>query len=246
MGGELVTYESRERIATITLNRPDKLNAITNEVGDALLAAWQRFNAGEDRVAILTGAGEKAFSAGADLDAPADFWRFSPGVGLEVEKPIVAAVNGICIGGAVVLVQFCDLCVASQNARFFYPEAKIGLTGGLISSLAARIPHKIAMEFILLGEELTAQRAYEAGLVNKVVPPGELMDAARQYAEKLAGMAPLVLTTLKRFVGSVLPKGPSELAGIARRDLERVAGSEDFREGVAGYKEKRPPRFVGR
>jgi len=246
MSGELVLYESKDGIAVITLNRPDKLNALSVELGEELRAAWQHFQASEDRVAVLTGSGEKAFTAGADLNRPPEIWRFTPGVGVDVDKPVIAAVNGWCVGGGVVLVQFCDLCVAGEGARFSYPEAKVGISGGLISSIAARMPHKIAMEFILLGDDLPAQRAYEAGLVNKVVPPEQVMEAAMAYAERLKANAPMVLSMLKRFVGEVLPQGPSEAAGIARRDTEAVLASSDFREGVAAFSEKRKPAFSGR
>ena len=112
-------------------------------------------------------------------------WRFSPGAGVEVEKPIIAAVDGWCIGGGVVLVQYCDLCVASDRAVFRYPEAKVGYSGGMIASIVARMPHKVAMELILLGEDMSAGRAYDVGFVNRVVPAAELMDAAMGYAETL-------------------------------------------------------------
>ncbi|MGE0718328.1 MAG: enoyl-CoA hydratase/isomerase family protein [Alphaproteobacteria bacterium] len=243
---DAVLYQSRDRVATITINRPAKANALNQAVADGLAAAFRRLNTSDDRVGIVTGAGAKAFSGGADLDAPPELRRFMPGVGIEVEKPLIAAVSGWCVGGAVVIVQMCDLCVATEGARFIYPEAKLGFTGGLISSLAARIPHKIAMEFILLGETLTAQRAYEAGFVNRVVPEGQHIAAAEEWATKLAGMAPMVLTTLKRFAGEVLPKGPTERAGRALRETEAVWASDDFREGLAAFREKRPPSYDGR
>ena len=242
---DAVLYESRDRVAIVTINRPAKANSINADVAAGLAEAWHRFNAGDDRVAIVTGAGEKAFSGGADLDAPPELRRFMPGVGIAVDKPIIAAVSGWCVGGSVVLVQMCDLCIASETARFSYPEAKLGFTGGLITSLAARIPHKVAMEFILMGEPMTAQRAYEVGFVNKVVPAGQHLVEAEAWARKLAGMAPMVLATLKRFVGEVVPRGPSEQAGRALAEIEAVWGSDDYREGLAAFKAKRPPDYRG-
>lgn len=244
---DVLTYETADDIATITLNRPEKLNAINADVEEALAAAWHRFNASADRVAIVTGAGTRAFSVGKDLSSHAvpDYRRFLPGFDIKVKKPIIAAVNGWCVGGALTLVQMCDLCVASENARFSYPEAQIGFAGGMIAGLAARIPHKVAMEVMLLGEELTVERAYQVGFVNKVVPQAELMDAARAYARRLADNAPLVLAMLKQFVDDVVPIGPIERASYAMREVERVMSSADFREGLASRAEKRKANFTG-
>lgn len=248
MSGNLVLYEVKGKTAVITLNRPEKLNALSPELGEELRAAFQRFQAGDERVAVVTGAGERAFSAGADLKAetPVDIWRFTPGIGVDVDKPIIAAVNGWCVGGAVVVVEYCDLCIAADNARFSYPEAKVGISGGLITSLAARIPHKVAMEFVLLCEDMTAERAYQVGFVNKVVPQVELMDAAMEYAARLESYAPMVLSMLKRFTAEVIPKGPTELAGVARREAEVLRDSYDFEEGRAAFAAKRQPNFEGR
>src|SRR5262249_43219637 len=128
-----------------------------------------------------------------------------------------------------------------------YPEARLGFTGGMIAGLAARLPHKIAMELLMLGHPMSAQRAYEVGFVNQVVPDGQQVEAALAWADELAGYAPLVLRTLKRFVNeTILPKGPSELMAIATRDLEVVRNSEDIVEGRAAWREKRRARFHGR
>ena len=245
MSGDVVLYESVDKVAVITLNRPDKLNALNQEVCDMMVETWRRFDTSDDRVAILTGAG-RAFTAGADLKDGGEIWPYTPGVGIEVRKPIVAAVNGLAIGGGVVLVQFCDLAVAAEDAWFSYPEAKIGFTGGLISSMVTRVPHKIAMEFILVGEKMTAERAYEIGFVNRVVPGAELMEAAMDYAARLAANAPMVVETLKAFAGRTLPKGPTELAGYARHMTERTFSSEDLKEGLAAFNEMRKPDFRNR
>jgi enoyl-CoA hydratase/carnithine racemase len=170
-----------------------------------------------------------------------------PTVGIATEKPIIAAVGGWCVGGALVMAMTCDLLVAAENAKFSYPEAKLGFTGGMIAGLASRIPHKIAMEVMLLGRTMDARRAYEVGLANQVVPVGEQVAAALAMARELAGFAPLVLKTIKRFVTEgILPQGPAERLGRAQRDLARVRDSEDGREGVRAFKEKRPPRYHGK
>ena len=241
-----VTYESRDRIAIITINRPEKKNSLSKEVVSALNAAWIRFAGADDRVAVLTGAGNDAFCAGADLnDVPHDLWRGIPGLGVAVDKPIVGAAAGWTIGGGLALLQYTDILVAAENAKFVYPEAKVGFAGGLIASLAARIPHKVAMELLLLGEPIDARRAYEVGFVNKVVPVGQQLDAALEYAGKIAANAPLVLSLLKRFVGQTLPKGPTEAAAAARRQVDEVTFSADIEEGIAAFKAKRAPDFQG-
>ncbi|MXY04557.1 MAG: enoyl-CoA hydratase, partial [Gammaproteobacteria bacterium] len=149
-------------------------------------------------------------------------------------------------GGAYVIVQMCDLVVAADSAVFKYPEAQLGFTGGLIASAVARIPHKVAMEFMLLGEDFDAERALQAGMVNKVVPAGEELDAARAWAGVLAKSAPLVVTTLKSLAMQTLNKSPAEAGALAREKLLRVAKSEDGAEGGRAFREKRAPVFRGR
>lgn len=242
-----VLYESRDGIAEITINRPEKYNILTHEVVAGLHEAWLRFNASDDKVAMLTATGDRAFTAGANLrDIPHDLWRAVPGVGVKVEKPVIVATAGLVVGGGLVFVQMADLAVAADNTVFSYPEAKVGYSGGLISALAARIPHKIAMELLLVGGSIDAKRAYEVGLVNRVVPVGTQLEAARELAREIAANAPLVLTMLKSFVGEILPKGPSERAAIARATVEAVNTADDYREGIASFVEKRKPVFSGR
>jgi enoyl-CoA hydratase/carnithine racemase len=247
---EIVTYESNDRIGLITINRAEKLNALNNEVVAGIREAMIRLVESDDRCAILTGAGDRAFSVGADLkDPPRDpeLWECVPGVGVDVDKPLIAAVSGFCIGGAYVLVQFCDIAVAAKNADFYYPEPQVGFCGGLIAGCAAHIATKLAMEFMLTGKHFDAQRAYEAGMINKIVPNGQHVEGAMEYAEIFRDSAPLVMGMLKRFIrNSVMPKGPSEQAGIARRDLLAISRSEDQKEGGLAFREKRKPVFKGR
>ena len=245
---QAVTYESNNHIALITINRPERLNAINEEVEIGLANAWRKFNNSNDRVAVLTGAGEKAFSVGKDLEYKAfpEYRRFVPGCDIEVRKPIIAAVSGWCIGGAITLVQMADLCVASETTKFTYPEAKLGFAGGLIAGLVSRIPHKVAMELMLLGEEISAERAYQVGLVNKLTPPGEHLKEALVYAKRLAQNAPLVLEMLKTFGIRTLPKSPIETASFALREVDLVKDSSDRTEGLDSLSSKRQPQYQGK
>lgn len=245
---EVVTYRSHDGVAVVTIDRPERMNRLDQAVVDGLHAAWTRFMASdEDRAAVLTGAGEKAFCAGADLqNPPAGLYPGIPGVGVDVDKPIVAAVAGWCVGGGMVLTTMCDVMVVADNARFSYPEVKVGFSGGLITNLVTRIPHKIAMELLLLGEAIDARRAYEVGYANKVVPIGELQATAMDYARRMAAMAPLPMRALKRWTSQTLPKGPTEIGNIARARVDEIDNSSDWIEGRNAFKDKRPPKFTGR
>ena len=243
----VVTVEERDPVTIISINRPEKLNAINKQVAVDLQHAFAEFDRSAQRVAILTGAGGRAFSAGADVTDLPELWRCVPTVGIATDKPIVAAVRGWCIGGGLVMAMMSDLLVASEDAKFSYPEGKVGITGGMIAGLAARIPHKIAMEMMLLGEPIGAERAYQAGLVNKIVANGEEIEAALAFAHKMVDLAPLALATMKRFVNEhVLPKGPAELAARFGAELAAVRNSADAEEGVRAFKERRKPRYQGR
>ena len=232
----------------ITINRPERRNAICAETALLLQQAFQDFERSPtQRAAVITGAGNEAFSGGADTGNFPELWRCIPTVGFETDKPIISAVAGWCVGGALVLSMMCDLTVAAENARFTYPEARLGFTGGLIAGLAARIPHKVAMEMMLLCRGLDPQRAFNIGLVNEVVPTGQQVEAALKMAREMATFSPLVLKTLKRFVtDGVLAQGPSEQSGRAQRQLHEVKESEDAEEAKLAVKERRKAAFKGR
>jgi enoyl-CoA hydratase/carnithine racemase len=246
MSSTVVTYESRDGVAIITLNRPEKRNAISGDMATQLRAALERLNDGDDRVGILTHAGAH-FTGGADIKGPPeDFPACVPNIGLPMQKPLIAAVGGWVVGGGMVIVQMCDLCIAAEDAKFMFPEAKIGVTGAAIAGLAARIPHKVAMELMLVGNEISAERMYQVGFVNQVVKPGAQLDAAMIWAKQLAENAPLVVSVLRDYVGRIIPKGPSELAAQGRATIQRIRQSEDAKEGIASFKEKRKAKFRGK
>jgi enoyl-CoA hydratase len=243
----VVSVEERGSVSIISINRPEKLNAINKAVAIELQQAFAAFDHSAQRVAILTGAGGRAFSAGADVTDLPELWRCVPTVGITTDKPIIAAIGGWCIGGGLVMAMMCDLLVAAESAKFSYPEGKVGITGGMIAGLAARIPHKVAMEMMLLGEPIGAERAYQIGLANRVVPDGREVEEAVALAEKIVDLAPLALAAMKRFVNDgVLPKGPAELAARYGAELAAVRNSVDAAEGVRAFREKRRPRYEGR
>jgi enoyl-CoA hydratase len=243
----VVAVEQRGAISIIRINRPEKLNAISSAVALELQRAMEAFDADQgQRVAIISGSGQRAFTAGADVSNLPELWRCIPGVGFTTDKPVIAATSGWCIGGGLVLVMMADLVVSAESTVFYYPEAKLGTTGGMISSLVTRMPHHLAMEMMLLGTKISARRAYEVGFVNRVVPGAQHEAEALRMAEELLDQAPLVLRTLKRLVNETLPKGPVERMVAAQQAINRVRVSEDMQEGIRAFREKRRPVFRGK
>ncbi|MEW2573906.1 enoyl-CoA hydratase/isomerase family protein [Streptomyces sp. NPDC047070] len=241
-----VTYDVDGGVAVVTLRRPDKLNALSPRMVDDLQEIWQRFADGDERAAVLTAEGERSFCAGIDLgDVTHDMWRCVPGLSADLDKPVVAAVSGHCIGAGWVLAQYSDLVVATETARFAYPEGRVGAFGGLASGIVARVPQKVAAEFLMLGEPMPAARAYDVGMINAVVAPGEHTATAMAWARKLAAAAPLVIKTAKTLIDQHIGQTAVEQHVRTARLLGRVTASDDLQEGLAAFRERREPRFSG-
>ncbi|MCZ4311945.1 enoyl-CoA hydratase/isomerase family protein [Comamonadaceae bacterium G21597-S1] len=233
-------------VRVLTLDRANKRNAFNREIVDELRQALLDFQASAQRVLVLRADGDH-FCAGADLaDPPLDFAKCLPGMGVHVTKPIISATQGWTIGLGFTLTMLTDMVIAADDTRFSFPEARVGVFGGVGAALAGRIPQKVAIEFLMLGEPMHARRAYEVGMVNRVVPRTELDATALEIATALSGMAPKVLAAIKRWTAQVTPKAPAEVFAVEAGLVAEMAASDDFREGMASFREKRAPRFTGR
>ena len=261
-----VRFETRGHIAIVTIDRPEVRNAIDPVTGEALADAWRQLRDRADlRVAVLTGAGSDAFCAGADLRSVGEFYRRmtpaerlargerEPGLGgltrnLDVWKPIIAAVNGYCLAGGFELALACDIRIASDTATFGLPEVSLGIMPGAggTQRLARVAPLGWALEMILTGERITAAEAWRLGIVNRVVPPTDLLDAAVTLAERICRNGPLAVQAARQAVYYGL--GRDLMTGMALEHslFRQVVASEDASEGPRAFAERRPPRFKGR
>jgi len=252
---QAVTYELRDRVAWITLNRPEARNALNKAARDGVRQAFERFNVDDSAaVAVLTGAGDNAFCAGGDLKEMADTSLAIPprdfvvylGRTLKVDKPVIAAVNGYAYAGGFLLAQQVDLCIAADHAKFAITEAKVGRGSPWAAPLPWLIPPRAAMELLLTAEPITAQRAYELGLVNKVVPLSDLVVEAQRMAMTIADNAPLSVQAGKALVYASAEMGWTAALDTGDRIYERVYLSADGQEGPRAFKEKRKPKWKGR
>jgi E-phenylitaconyl-CoA hydratase len=255
-----VDFDLQDGVALITLNRPERLNAMDADAYRALSDAWIRVRDDEEiRTAVITGAGERSFTTGADLksfvtspDDLSGFWQTQReqllNRGLEVYKPVIAAVNGYCLGGGMTLLLATDIRIAAEHASFGLAEVKRGIIAGNggTQRILAQLPHAIAMELLLTGDRIDAARAERWGLVNQVVPMDELLPTAMDYASRIAANAPLAVQATKELA---LRSRDLDLAGGLRLEqtMNRLLQfTADAKEGPAAFAEKREPRFEGR
>ena len=242
-------------IALITINRPEQRNCLSAEVREGLRAAWLRFEADADaRIAILTGAGEKAFCAGGDLKEmvekqlkvpPRDMFPV-PYENIALSKPTIAAVNGVAFAGGWMIAQACDLCVAATTAKFAITEVKVGRGSPWAAPLIHMIPQRIYMEIVLTGKPISAARAYEIGLVNRLAQPEALLVAALELAREVIDGAPLSVKAARETVMLATEMGRAAAldAGYAAHEL--CYNSCDAQEGPRAFAEKRKPVWTGK
>jgi enoyl-CoA hydratase len=255
-----IAVETRGSVTLVTLNRPQALNALNTAVLEDLIAAFAAFEAdATQRCAVLTGAGEKAFAAGADIKEMAEkpaaefysgdmFARWQSHLVNAVRKPWIAAVNGFALGGGCELAMMADFIVAADSAKFGQPEIKLGVVPGMGGSqrLTRAIGKAKAMELILTGRMIDAAEAERAGLVARVVPAADLLDTALAIAAEIAAMPPLAVLAAKELVNAAEQLPLEEGIRLERRLFHMLAATEDKAEGMAAFVEKRPPVWKGR
>ena len=251
-----IDYKKEGKIAIFTINRPEALNAMSVQAARELQEAIVDFRDDDDLwVGIVTGAGQKAFCAGADIKDSLPFmkehrgqpWAFpaTPMRGLELWKPLIAAINGMALGGGLELALACDIRIASETARFGTPEVTIGLMPGWggTQRLPRMLPWCKAAELLLMGKPIDAEEAYRIGLVNKVVPPEQVMTVAKEWAEAICQVAPLAVRAAKEAMIRGSSMTLEEGLHLENSLVDYLAGTEDFTEGTTAFVEKRKPVY---
>lgn len=255
-----IIYEKSDGVATITLNRPEALNAFSKDVVSEILHVLEDVKNDENvRVVILTGAGEKAFSAGADIKSMAGMNALKARelslmgetlcVALEnLEKPVVAALNGYALGGGLEVAMSCDLRIASENARVGQTEVNIGLIPGWggTQRLTRLVGMTKAKELVFTGKMIDAKTAEQIGILNMVVPADKFRETVRQFALELASKAPVAVKVAKVLINKGSDIGLDSALALEREGFGVVASTEDLKEGVSAFTEKRKPIFKGK
>jgi enoyl-CoA hydratase/carnithine racemase len=260
----VLLYEKKNKIAYITLNRPEAMNSINGEMWNALTDAWIAFRDDPDVwTAIVTGAGEKAFCTGADLKEMSVAFAeaiksgkpptvpipyVTPMRGLRVFKPFIAAINGMALGGGLELAMACDIRIAAEHARMGVPEVKQALIPGMSGTqkLPRLLPFGIALEMLMTGDMITAQEAYRIGLVNRVVPATELMKTAEALANKINENGPVAVRAVKEAAYRGIEMSLDDALRFESLITIAVTQSEDALEGPRAFAEKRKPVFKGK
>ena len=256
-----VEFELVDGVATVTLNRPEKLNAIDPEMRQQLRAVWQRIGSDQQiRACVVTGAGDRAFCVGSDLVATAGtppaaatdmIADQGPGhllAGMDHDIPMIAAVNGLAIGGGFEIALGCDIRLAAKNAEFGFSEVRVGSIPGAggTQRLPRAIGQSTAMYMLLTGDRIDARRAYESGLVSEVLPREQLLARAQAIASRIAQNAPLSVRAVKQLVRAGMDAPAAVGMSLERFAFGLIRDTEDRREGRAAFVEKRPPQFTGR
>lgn len=258
MADSFVLSELRDAVALVTLNRPDVLNALSLELMARLVEVLEGHDTNPAvRCIVLTGAGGRAFAAGADINDMADasvvtmyernqFMRWERI--RRIRKPIIAAVSGFCLGGGCELAMHCDIIIAGENARFAQPEINIGIIPGAggTQRLTRAIGKYRAMEMILTGRQMSAAEAYAAGLVTRVVAPEIVVQEAMALAHEIAQRSPLAVRLAKEATLKAMEMPLSEGLDYERKLFYLLFATEDQKEGMQAFIEKRPPRYEGR